>query len=147
MRGFAESGGAHGNAFILSFDYWWDYRAIAIEAGLTPGTWDNGDMPLSEVPQRMANAWTQPRAYPLDPDRDLLFFYHRDDAEAEAQFQAWFPQGYSTTVEVALPPVGAADDAFGEGERFADKDFKYYRVPALGETALREFFAANGVEP
>jgi Ca2+/Na+ antiporter len=148
LRGFAESGGAYGNAFILSFAYWWDYRAVAIEAGLVPGTWDNGDMPLAELPQRMADAWTQPGAPRLNPDRDLLFFYHRDDLEAEAQFQQWFPEGYITTVEVTLPPIGTDaldDDAAVRGQRFPDKDFKYYRVPALGIDGLLSFFAETGI--
>jgi hypothetical protein len=148
LRGFAESGGAYGNAFILRFDYWWDYRAIAIEAGMVPGTWDHGDMALNELPQNMANAWTQPGAHRLNPDRDLLFFYHRDDFEAEEQFRAWFPQGYVTTVNVTLPPIGVdpLDDAADSlGMPFSDKDFKYYRVPALGESALIDFFNMMGI--
>jgi hypothetical protein len=149
LRGFAESGGAFGNAFILRFDYWWDYRAVAIEGGLIPGTWDHGDMAISELPQRMADAWTQPRIHDLNPDRDLLIFYHRDDTEAEAQLLSWFPNGYITTVEVTLPPTGIDEvdgDAFTRGERFPDKDFKYYRVPALGTDGLMEFFAATGID-
>lgn len=143
MRGFAESGGAYGNAFILRFDFWWDYRAVAIEAGLPPGTWTNGDMPVDQVPKRMADSWTGQNVYPLRADRDLLFFYHRDDAAAEEQFRQWFPQGYSTYVEVTLPPVDPAD---GEGNPYPDKDFKYYRVPALGENALTEFLLTYNVE-
>ncbi len=140
MRGFAESGGAYGNAFILSFDYWWDYRAVAIEAGLVPGSWSNGDMPLEQIPIRMADAWQTPTVHRLEPERDLLFFYHRDDSAAEQQFREWFPQGYSTHVDVVLPPLNPSD---GRGTHYPDKDFRYYRVPALGEAGLMEFLTAN----
>jgi hypothetical protein len=144
MRGFSQSGGAYGNTWVLSYKYWWDYRAIAIEAGLKPGTWGNGDIAIDELPKRMLDAKTRLNLYPLDVNKDLLIFYHRDDTEAEARLRAWFPQGYSTLYEVYLPELEA--DAAGKGLRFPDKDFRTYRVPALGEEGFNRFIAGVGVQ-
>lgn len=145
MRGFAESGGSYGNTWILSFRYWWDFRAIAIEAGLRPNTWVNGDVALEALPGRMQEAQGGVTRYPLDVNKDLLFFYHKEDAAAEATFKAWFPQGYSTLYEVYLPDIDQ-ETAFGEGIRFEDKDFKTYRVPALGEQGFNDFLAQAGAQ-
>jgi hypothetical protein len=35
LRGFAESDGGFGNAFMIGYPYWWDHRAVGIEAGRT----------------------------------------------------------------------------------------------------------------
>jgi hypothetical protein len=144
MRGFVESGSDYGNVFILSYKYWWDYRAIAMEGGLKPGRWINGDISLSELPKRMADSSRGNNPFPLDVDKDLLFFYHRDDLEAENQFKAWFPNGYSKLIEVELPDV--SDPQFGPGLPFPDKDFKTFTVPALHEDGFLAFLAANGIQ-
>jgi hypothetical protein len=142
MQGFTESGGSYGNTWILRYQYWWDYRAIAIEAGLRPGTWQNGDIPIVQLPERLRDARSSPM-YPLDANKDLLFFYHREDAEAEARFREWFPQGYSTTYEVYLPSLD--NEAQRPDNRFPEKDFKTYRVPALGEEGFNQFLRSQGV--
>ncbi|MBC8100182.1 MAG: glycosyltransferase family 39 protein [Armatimonadetes bacterium] len=140
MRGFAESGGAYGNAWVLSYKYWWDYRAIAIEAGLQPDTWNNGDIAVDDLPRRLADGLNnRSRRYPLNPERDILVFYHKDDLDAEAKLQAWFPLGYSTYVEVRLPDIANPEI----GIAFPDKDFKVYRAPALGIEGWMAWLAAN----
>ena len=40
LRGFSQSTGSVGNAFMIAWDYWWDYRAIGMEAG--EPLWGNG---------------------------------------------------------------------------------------------------------
>ena len=49
LRGFAESDGAYGNAFVLSSPHWWDTRAVGIEAGLM--YWDSGGDVTTALPQ------------------------------------------------------------------------------------------------
>lgn len=141
MRGFADSGGAFGNAFILSFRHWWDYRGVAIEAGLPPGKWTNGDVAITALPRRMRDLYTSPGRYPLDPDRDLLIFYHREDLEAEQLLTLWFPEGRSTLIEVFLTPL---EEQNTEGFARPDKNFKLYRVPALGSERFAAFIQQYG---
>ncbi|MCU0499928.1 MAG: glycosyltransferase family 39 protein [Anaerolineae bacterium] len=136
MRGFADSGGAFGNTFILTYRYWWDYRGIAIEAGLPPGKWPNGDIQINALPRRMRDLYTSPGRYPLDPERDLLIFYHREDLQAEELLQLWFPEGRSTLIEVFLPPL---EDQTLPGLARPDENFKIYRVPALGSERFAAF--------
>lgn len=129
LRGFAESGGAYGNAFMLAYAHWWDYRIVAVEAGLTPGRWLNGDIALEQLPQRIAEAINLPEDNigHLFPDRDLLFIYSDEDTQSAEQFAAWFPEGR----ESRLPTY--KEDVF----------IRTYRVPALGN-ALGRWLIENG---
>jgi len=119
LRGFAESGGAYGNAFMIAYPHWWDYRIVAVEAGLIPGRWRNGDIALDQLPEYMAKAAAMPEddINHLFPDRDLLFIYADEDTASAEQFAAWFPQGR----ESRLPTY--KEDVF----------IRTYRVPALGD--------------
>jgi hypothetical protein len=123
LRGFAMSDGDYGNAFMISYDYWWDSTIVGMEGGILD--WPNGiNTGLTLVEEFLRDAFycvgTQ---YPVNPDRDLLFFYHYADDEHEAKLREWFPVGYPTLVE-----------SYKESY-----NYKIYRVPALGVAGFLEF--------
>ncbi|GAB4570706.1 MAG: hypothetical protein Kow0077_05440 [Anaerolineae bacterium] len=122
LRGFAESNGSYGNAFMVAYPYWFDHRAIGIEGGRID--WPNGLHTLDELPDMIrANAGTR---YAFDPGRAVLFFYHAADTETAERLQEWFPQGNSLlqTTDMAV------------------KDFYTFIAPPPGEAWLEAFLAA-----
>ena len=121
LRGFAESGGAYGNAFIIAYPHFWDHRAVGIEAGQP--LWPNSILGLSDVPQFLGQAQQRADAFKLHPNRDLLFFYSVDDRAASLQLHEWFPNGHEQKVQSSHP----------------DDSYMLYRVPALGKTAMAAF--------
>lgn len=124
LRGFAESDGSYGNAFMIAYPYWWDHRAVGIEAGRTD--WPNGIVTREDVPRFLAEAYTRADYYRLNPARDLLFFYASEDKDTEAALRQWFPNGRSLLVQ-----------SYQE-----DDSYRLYRVPALGIDGLLAFLAA-----
>ncbi|MCY4018560.1 MAG: hypothetical protein OXG39_04065 [Chloroflexi bacterium] len=126
VHGFATSDGAIGNAWSLGFPYWWDYRALGIEAGYP--LWPNDMYPLENLPQILRNALQRKGPLRLDPNRDLLFLFNPADEQAWQRFREWFPQGRATTVQSYHP----------------EDRFVLYRVPRLGEEGWAAFFAVNG---
>lgn len=124
LRGFAESDGNFGNAFMIAYPYWWDHRAIGIEAGRVD--WPNGIVNREAVPQFLADAYARANRYRLDPDRDLLFLYAPDDEDTGAALRQWFPQGRSMLVQ-----------------SYQDDTYRLYRVPALGVDGLLLFLAEH----
>jgi hypothetical protein len=125
LQGFSKSGGSFGNAFMIAYPYWWDHRAIGIEAGLVD--WPNGIVALEDTPRFLYDATWRRDRYKLDPDKDLLFFYALADDKTETQLQEWFPDGYAQIFESYQP----------------EDNFKIYRVPALGNSGLIDFFVRN----
>jgi hypothetical protein len=122
LNGFAVSDGSYGNAFMIAYMYWWDHRALGLEAGLTD--WPNGIITRDAVPNFLRDsAGRQDPAYRLDPDKDLLFFYAVADLETSAQLKTWFPQGHER--QIVTYQIG--------------DDFMLYRVPALGQEGFAEF--------
>lgn len=128
LRGFAESDGSFGNAFMIAYPYWWDHRAIGIEAGRVD--WSNGIVSRAAVPQFLADAYARAGRYRLDPDRDLLFLYAPDDDDTGAALREWFPQGRSLLVQ-----------------SYQDDAYRLYRVPALGLDGLLTFLAEHVPAP
>ncbi len=136
LRGFAESGGGFGNAFMLAYPYWWDHRAVGIEAGLLdwPGgivdpDGDAGEQSAADgVPRFLYLASQVGGLYRFDPDKDILFFYAIQDVQSERRLQELFPTGYWQVVYSNKP----------------GDDFKVFRVPALGREAFINFAAQNG---
>ncbi len=124
LRGFAESDGAYGNAFVLTSAHWWDIRAIGIEAGVM--FWDSGG-DVTTVPQMLERGLWREAAYRLDAERDLLFFYSRQNREALPLLSKWFPDGRQ--LEIGVQP--------------AQKSFYIFRAPALGAAGLRRFLDEN----
>lgn len=124
LRGFADSDGAYGNAFVLNSPHWWDIRAVGIEAGEM--FWDSGGE-VSSVPQLLDRGWRREAKFRLQPERDLLFFYSRQNDFAPALLAEWFPNGRQ--MEIPVEPIY--------------KSFYIYRAPALGADGLRRFLAEN----
>jgi hypothetical protein len=127
LKGFSESGGSYGNAYMIAYPYWWDHRAIGLEAGLMD--WPNGIINRVDTPRFMYLAFQKTDQYRLDPDKDLLFFYSVQDVETEQQLKEWFPGGYAQIFQSYQP-----EDAF-----------KLYRVPAMGASAFISFLREANV--
>ena len=124
LRGFAESGGAFGNAFIVASPHWWGHRSVGVEAGVL--YWENVAF-LEDMASLIANRLAFEAKYPLKPGRDLLFFYSQMNDAAPRQLSEWFPSGGSLMIETHLPA----------------QNFYIYRVPALGEAGLQRFIDEN----
>lgn len=124
LKGFAESDGAYGNAFVLASAHWWDTRAIGIEAGLM--FWDSGG-DARAAPQLIERGLRREAPYRLDPERDLLFFYARQNVEALELLSGWFPTGRQLLVDVEP----------------AQKSFYIFRAPALGAAGMQRFLDEN----
>ena len=94
LRGFEQSTGAPGNAFMISYAYWWDHRAVAIEAGDINWRLNNGIVGNDMLPNLLnaihANVGTR---YEIRPDRQLLFFLNQNDTANLAQLKKWLPAG------------------------------------------------------
>ncbi len=132
MRGFVESGGGWGNVYLLSYAHFLDFRGVAIEAGVTPGQFPNGDIAASSLPQILNRNLTRrpDDKWHLDPNRDLMIIYSADDTETTALLQAWFPNGYAQYYKTRentpwIPP----------------EPFWTFRVPAPGIDAIEDLIA------
>lgn len=125
LRGFANSDGAYGNAFVIHYSYHWHNRGIGIEAGQL--TWPNA-VELGHIPDFLLEASLRHDAFQLDPARDLLFFYRTADESILPQLREWFPAGREMLMNAGL-----------EG-----KSYKIYRVPALGGEGFARFVAQTG---
>ncbi len=124
LRGFANSDGAYGNAFVINSAHWWDNRAVGIEAGAM--LWDSGG-DIRAVPSMLRGGLLRAEQYRLDPERDLLFFYSSQNSEAAARLQALLPQGRAQEFPQENPY----------------RTFFAYRVPALGEAGLNAWLARH----
>lgn len=123
LQGFALSDGSYGNAFMIAYPFWWDHRAIGLEAGLPD--WPNGIISINDVPSFLRDSANRSGRYRLLPDRDLLFFYSPNDEASAEKLAEWFPEGRGIT----FPSYQAGDD------------FMLYRVPALGADGFQDFLA------
>lgn len=130
LRGFEMSDGGYGNAFMIAYTHWWDHRAVGMEGGIN--NWPNGIVTNVETPDFLSDAWLcSDHPYRLNPERDLLFFYHQIDDETEELLQTWFPEGRTTLHRSAQP----------------NRDFKYYRVPAPGVPRFQAFLEEYAIAP
>lgn len=128
LQGFAMSDGTYANAFMVGYPNWWDYEIIGIEAGAID--WPNGIVTRDNIPLWLVESrYCPPAGYQLNPERDLLFFYHYEDDETEAMLQDWFPDGYVRRIETYNSP---------------NYDFKIFRVPALGMAGFESFAQEYG---
>jgi hypothetical protein len=118
LRGFADSGGSFANAFMIAYPYWWDHRAMGIEAGLLD--WPNGIVSRDQILSFMYESSQRVDKYRLDPDKDLLFFVSPDDLETQALLLQLFPNGYQQTI-VSYQP---------------ENTYVMFRVPPLGQEAF-----------
>lgn len=123
LRGFAESNGSYGNAFMVAYPYWFDHRAIGIEGGRID--WPNGLVALSDLAQKIHdNAGTE---YAFDPERAVLFFYNQADLETQETLLGWFPEA---SIVLQQTPDGL-------------KDFYTLIAPPPGTAWLDDFMAAH----
>lgn len=134
VRGFVDSGGAWGNVYILSYEHFYDYRGVAIAAGLTPGKFPNGDIATERLPMVMGinlnRRWDDP--WVLYPDRDLMIIYSFNDTETLAVLKSWFPNGYEQYVDTRMDTPWLTPEPFWA-----------FRVPALGRPGIEAFLAAE----
>ncbi len=144
LRGFADSGGGYGNAFMLASPFWWDHRAVGLEAGLLD--WPNGIadpdgdsgplLAVDDVPRFLYLASLKTDRYRFDPERDILFFYALTDDPAGSlegdrtgpRLRELFPSGYSQRIQSYKP----------------GDDFNIFRVPALGTQNFIDFVVRTG---
>lgn len=144
LRGFAESDGGYGNAFMLGYPDGFGHREIGLEAGLPPGerNWPNGILwgsseapnAAANMPQYLLEASQRPDPlYRFDPTRDLLFYYAPQDELALPTLQALFP-------ETTLRPLYYDVHPGGRGK------FWIVRVPALGIDGFEAFLVRTGVQ-
>ena len=124
LRGFADSGGAYGNAFIIVYPYFWDHRVVGIEAG--EPLWPNS-VSLPDTPRFLDDARQRTDRFKLNPDRDLLFIYSPDNEAAPLQLRQWFPSGYEQKIQSYQP----------------GDSYLLYRVPFLGEAGLEAFLSSH----
>lgn len=134
MRGVAESDGAWGNVFILSAPHFYDYRGVAMEAGLKPGEFRGGDIPLDKFGARLYDNYISQGRYRLDPDRYIVIIYSVNDSAAEAQLREWFPQGRAMIVDTRI-----------DTPWLNNKPYATFRVPPLGLDGLSDVFRAMGL--
>ncbi len=118
LKGFADSGGSFGNAFMVAYPYWWDHRAMGIEAGLLD--WPNGIISRDQIVSFMFEASQRVDRYRFDPEKDILFFISVEDLETQAFLQQLFPNGYQQTI-VSYQP---------------ENTYVMFRVPPLGQEAF-----------
>lgn len=135
LRGFAESDGAWGNAFILAAANFFDYRGVAMDAGLVPGEFPNGDIPPRDVPTRIRDAALREGKFKLDPTRDLMFMYAVEDTGTKMLLERWFPEGHDRIV-----------DTRQDTPWLNDEQYRVFRVPALGVEGLEAFVQSQGLE-
>ncbi|MEO8395263.1 MAG: hypothetical protein ABI700_19875, partial [Chloroflexota bacterium] len=126
MRQFALDNG-YGNAFILAYPYWWDHRALAIDAGRID--WANTILKLEDVPAYLQQAFYRKDDLRLNPTKDMLFFYSPDDTQSQVWLQQNFPLGYWQNVTTYQP----------------GHSFNLYRVPAPGVDYFAHFLQRYGL--
>ena len=125
LRGFVDSDGGFGNAFMIGFPHWWDHRAIGIDAGRPD--WPNGIVALGGLKDFLFTAYQKTGEYHFDPEKDMLFFLSAEDDVSLAALQENFPAGRLTLRQSYQP----------------DDQYRLYRVPGLGTEAFLQWLAGN----
>ena len=120
MRDFASTNG-YGNVFIIAYPYWWDHRALGIDAGNIE--WGNTITNLQDVPQYLQQAVQRPGGLRLDVTKDMLFFYSPEDSQTQDWLQLNFPEGSWQNVVTYQPT----------------HTFNIFRIPAPGIDAFDAF--------
>jgi hypothetical protein len=79
IRDFEDAGGSLTNAYLVSWPYWADYRAVAVELGDLG--WKNGLGSIKDAAAQVA-----------EPG-DKLYLLNRDDGDSVAWLQETYPNG------------------------------------------------------
>lgn len=135
MRGVAQSDGAWGNVFILAAAHFFDFRGVALEAGVTPGEFPNGDIQPHSLPRMMLNGLLTQGQFRLDPDRYIVIMYHANDDGTAAMLQQWFPEGRDMIIDTRRDKPWLTNEAY-----------RSFRIPPLGLDGLRAFFESQDLE-
>jgi hypothetical protein len=125
LRAFNAQVGASGNSFMIAYPYWWDHRALGLEAGLVD--YPNGVVALDDLPSFMYEGLLRGGRYNFNPEADILFFFSVDDVETLEQLQVWFPSGRAEFETIESQ----------------DRSYAKYIVPALGTEAFMNFLREN----
>ena len=125
LRAFNERVGSSGNSFMIAYPFWWDHRALGLEAGLVD--YPNGVVERDDLPGFMYEGFLRGGRYNFNPEADIMFFFSVDDIETLEQLQAWFPSGQAE---------------FRTIERM-NRSYGKYLVPAPGSDAFLEFLREN----
>ena len=123
LRDFTNGDGSYGNAFMVAYPYWWDHRALGIEAGVID--WPNGIISIEQTPEFLLGAAGRTGVYRLDPDKPLLFFLSPEDDLGLSQLQRWFPAGKAEDRQSYQP----------------EDTYRLYSVPPVGAAGLLAWFA------
>ncbi len=121
LRLFARAEGDYGNAFMVAYPFWWDHRAIGIEAGRID--WPNGIIGRDDIPRFLRDAALHGDRYRLRVDAPLLFIYSPDDIDTELRLKLWFPDGNARTIQSYQ----------------SEDTYRVYRVPPLGVEGFSAF--------
>lgn len=121
IAAFNADMGTDGNTFMIAYPYWWDHRAIGLEARLVD--YPNGIINLESVPQFLSDSTRRGDRYRFNPERDILFFHAAEDEQTREQLQVWFPNGISRIEDIP--------------EQM--RQYAVYRVPAIGQAAFDQF--------
>ncbi len=125
LRAFNADVGSAGNSFMIAYPYWWDHRALGLEAGLVD--YPNGVVELDDLPGFMYEALLRAGRYNFNPEADILFFLSVDDVETLGQLQEWFPSGRAEFETIESQ----------------DRSYAKYIVPSLGTEAFMSFLREN----
>lgn len=116
LRKFSQQSGSPGNAFIISYPYWLDHRAVAIEAG--DRKWQNSVVDHMKSSQPLLDMIRQNMMteYRFKPDHSVLIFTHQADQPTRNRLTRLFPQGKEVRIHAfassqdfilfIAPPVG-----------------------------------------
>lgn len=135
MRGFVESDGAWGNIFVLSAPHFFDYRGLAIEAGLAAGEFRNGDIQPLQLPARIYDGFQRTDKFHYDPDRYTMVIYSIKDEDASMMLEAWFPEGRSMVINTRVDQPWLVNEPYSA-----------FRIPPLTLDGLRVFLAKQGFD-
>jgi hypothetical protein len=119
----------YGNAFVLAYPYWWDHRALGIDAGRID--WANTITKLEDIPKYLQEAQARQGDLTLNLLNDMLFFFSPNDTQAQEWLQANFPQGFWQSVTTYQP----------------GHTFNVYRVPAPGPQGFTQWLEDHGLAP
>lgn len=135
MYGLALSGDVpYGNMFMIASPYWWDHRAVGLEAGIE-GIWPNGvydfngdddiTAAVDYLPYFMRSADERTDRFAFSPSHNVEVFYSASDEVTPAKLQTWFPDGYATFYDNV----------------YERRQFYRYTIPAIGQEGLEAFLA------
>lgn len=131
LRAVAQNIGGFGNAFIINRPFWWDHRAVGIEAGSLD--FPNGVPDRAQLGAYLASAARREGSpYQLNVDRDIVLFYAGDDTITHEWLVTVFPNGSWQQMETSRP----------------GSTFRLFRIPAPGDAGFERILdLLERVEP